>query len=446
MTTPEPEVPAPPSRVIVRTALRNFVILSVTTLVVLGVGAYLVCARVAEESALRSATARAETLADAVAAPLVDAGVLAGDDDSLARLGEVMRDNMELGSISHVKLWSQEGRVLWSDETELVGRTFELEAEDAVLFRTQRTTAALSSLDKEENAAEQADDELLEVYSGTRTPDGTPLLFEAYYSTREMRAQERDVLATILPVALGGLLLFQGAVLPLALSLARRVERGELQRSRLLRQTVLTTHRERLRIARDLHDGVVQDLAGLRYALPLVAAHLPDGPEASSARETLEQSREILRRDVEALRSLLVDIHPPGLAGAAFRDAVDDLAERTRRAGPEVEVAMPERPEWSIEVARVCFRVVQEALRNVVTHAAARHAWVEVVREDQVVRVTVADDGRGLPGNPVAEGHLGLRLLGDHLDDLGGSLSLGPRPGGGTLLLARVPVDLPGTV
>ncbi|MGG5260460.1 sensor histidine kinase [Phycicoccus avicenniae] len=457
MSTSDALTPTPPSRVIVRTALRHFVILSVITLVVLGAGAYLVCRRVAQDAALMGAMVRAETLADSVAAPLVDSEIRDAEPASLARLDAVMRHNMETGSIAHVKLWSDQGRLLWSDEAALIGRTFELDPEDVELFTTQRTTAELSPLDKPENVAEQADEELLEVYSGTEDADGVPLLFEAYYSTAAMREQERRIMLAILPVALGGLLLFQAAILPLALSLARRVERGEQQRSRLLRQTVLTTHRERLRIARDLHDGVVQDLAGLRYALPLVATHLPDGPEAASARDTLEQSREILGRDVEALRSLLVDIHPPGLAGAAFRDAVEDLAERTRRAGPEVDVSMPGQPEWSIEVARVCYRVIQEALRNVATHSGAAHAWVEVVRDGPVVRAIVSDDGRGLPeasaeegvdalpARPPAEGHVGLRLLRDHLEDLGGSLEVGPRPGGGTLLEARVPVDLLGS-
>lgn len=449
MTTPDPPVPGAPSGVIVRTAMRHFVILSVATLVVLAAGAYLVCARVAEDSALRGARIRAETLADAVAAPLVDARVVAGDPVSVARLGDVMRHNMSTGSIAHIKLWGRDGRVLWSDESPLIGRTFELEEKDAALFASQSTTAEISTLDLEENATERSEGELLEVYTGTRTPEGTPLLFEAYYSTGEMRAQERQILLAILPVALGGLLLFQAAILPLALSLARRVERGELQRSRLLRQSVLTTHRERLRIARDLHDGVVQDLAGLRYALPVVAAHLPDDPAAAAARDTLEQSREILRRDVEALRSLLVDIHPPGLAGAAFRDAVEDLAERTRRAGPTVEIRMPEHPDWSVDVARVGYRVIQEALRNVVSHADAHHVRVEVVRDHPVLVVSVADDGRGLaPAVTVdgpAEGHVGLPLLRDHLEDLGGSLTIGPGAGGGTVLVARVPLDLLGS-
>ncbi|MBM6398922.1 sensor histidine kinase [Phycicoccus sonneratiae] len=444
MSAAEPGTTASRSnRVIVRTAVRRFVVLSVVTLLVLAVGALLVCRRIAQDSALAEARLRGATLAGTVAAPLVDERVREQDPEAMASLGAVLLRSMEVGSISHVKLWTPEGRILWSDETELIGRTFDLEPVVDGLVGSTRTVAELSSLDKAENASERSEKELLEVYAGARDADGKDLVFEAYYSTGEMRAREHEILTAILPVALGGLLLFQVAVMPLAISLARRVERGELQRIRLLRQTVLTTHRERLRIARDLHDGVVQDLAGLRYALPVVAAHVSDAPEAAPARDTLEQAREILGRDVEALRSLLVDIHPPGLEGTAFRDAVEDLAERTRRAGPEVYVTMPDRSAWSIDVARVCYRVVQEALRNVATHAQAQNAWVDVAGVERQVRVSVADDGRGMPPGDPDDGHVGLRLLADHLEDLGGSLEVARRPGGGTLLTALVPADLP---
>lgn len=443
MTAPDGGTAPRPSRAVVRTAVQRFVVLSVVTLLVLGAGAVWVCHRIAQDSALAEAQLRGATLAGTVAAPLVDERVREQDPEAMASLGAVLRRSMAVGSIRHVKLWTPEGRILWSDETPLIGRTYDLEPTVDGLVGTRRTVAELSRLDKAENVSERAERELLEVYAGAQDADGKDLVFEAYYSTGEMRAREQEILRAILPVALGGLLLFQVAVMPLAISLARRVERGELQRIRLLRQTVLTTHRERLRIARDLHDGVVQDLAGLRYALPVVAAHVSDAPEAAGARDTLEQAREILGRDVEALRSLLVDIHPPGLEGTAFRDAVEDLAERTRRAGPEVWLDMPERAEWSVDVARVCYRVVQEALRNVATHAHAANAWVDVTTVDRQVRVTVADDGRGIPEGVAQDGHVGLRLLSSHLEDLGGSLEVAPRPGGGTLLRALVPADLP---
>ncbi|MGL5865854.1 MAG: sensor histidine kinase [Dermatophilaceae bacterium] len=439
MATSEEVAPPGQNGVIVRRAIRRFVALSVATLVILGVGTTLVCRQIASTAALTEATARGAALARTVAAPLVDERVREQDAAAIARFDTVLRRSMKVGSVSHVRLWTPEGRVLWSDEPHLVGRSYDLDPGTADLLDRQGTVAELSALDH--TGTGRAD--LLQVNAGTRDADGMPLLFQVYFTTDEMRARERAVLGAVLPIALGGLLLFQVAVMPLTLALARRVEHQERQRLRLLRQTVLTTHRERLRIARDLHDGVVQDLAGLRYALPMIAAQLPDTAQAQTARVLVDQAGVILARDVESLRSLLVDIHPPSLHGAALRDALEDVADRTRRAGPEVSIDMPEHPDWSVDVARVLYRIVQEALRNVVAHAGAAHAWVVLVSAGDAVRVSVADDGCGLPPT-VPPGHVGLRLLGDHLDDLGGALDLGRRTGGGTVLTAHVPVDLLG--
>ncbi|HMM96888.1 ATP-binding protein [Phycicoccus sp.] len=437
--------PPPPVRTgVVGTAVRRFVALSAVALVVLGVGAVVVTSRIAEESALHEARLRGSTIANAVAAPLVDSAVRAGDPDALGHVDEVLRARMADASLAHVKLWTSDERVLWSDEEGITGRHFDLGPDELALFGTRDVVADLSDLEKEENVQERPEGELLEVYAGTFDADGAPLVVEAYLSTAEMRSNQWGILGQLLPVTLGVLLLYMLVMVPLAVGLARRVERGEQHRARLLRHSLRATDRERLRIARDLHDGVVQDLAGLRYAMPVVAAHLPDTPEAAPARATVGEASTILARDVEALRSLLVDIHPPTLSGRGLHDAAEDLAERARRAGTAVTVEVPTDATWSTDVARVAYRVLQEGLRNVLAHAEAPTARVAVRHEDDTVHVTVEDDGRGMvEGRPAEEGHVGLTLLRDHLADLGGHLEVGDRDGGGTRLSARIPATWP---
>ncbi|HET7822348.1 MAG TPA: ATP-binding protein, partial [Ornithinibacter sp.] len=264
-----------------------------------------------------------------------------------------------------------------------------------------------------------------------------------YLPTVQMRTQQRTILWALLTLAVGVLVVYQLAVVPLAVSLARRVERGQEQHAQLLRRSLLATHRERLRIAHDLHDGVVQDLAGLTYAMPLVAEQLPSTPEASLARQTVADATVMLAHDVDALRSLLVDVHPPDLAGPGLAEAAHDLAARAESSGTTVGVDVPEAPDWSLGSSRLVYRILQEGLRNVVAHSGASRATISARREGVEVRVEVSDDGRGIPSTPQAQrGHLGLQLLREHLEDFGGRLTLVSGHAGGTTLVAALPADI----
>ncbi len=441
MTRAEREPRDGPS--VTRTALRRFVALSLVTLLGLTVGAVVVGHRIAEDWAIDDARLRDATVASAVAGPLVDDRVRAGEPVALARLDSILRDTMAHGSIEHVKLWTEEGLVLWSDEEAVRGRRFELEDKVRALFRTQGVTAEVSTLDKAENTAERDEGELLEAYAGVIDGSGRPLVVEVSLSTAQMRAEQRTILVALLSLAAGVLIAYQLAILPLAVGLARRVERGQERHAQLLRRSLLATHRERLRIAHDLHDGVVQDLAGLAYAMPLVAEQLPSTPEASLARQTVADASVMLAHDVEALRSLLVDIHPPDLEGSGLAAAVRELAARVELSGTTVHLDVPESPDWSLGTSRLVYRTIQEGLRNVVTHSGASRVAVHVRRQGADVHVEVSDDGRGVDeGAEPQPGHLGLQLLRENLEDFGGGLTLRTADAGGTTLAAVIPADV----
>ncbi|MCW2806089.1 MAG: two-component sensor histidine kinase [Marmoricola sp.] len=427
----------------IRSAVRRFALWSVLVLLVLTGACILIGGRIAQESALQAAQMHGVTVANSVAAPHVDEAVRAGDPAALQRLGQVMQPQLDNGSLTHVKLWSRDGRVLWSDEKALVGRTFSLSPEVDELFRTQKATAELSDLTKAENVEDRSHGELLEVYVGTVDANSNALVFEAYLSTERMRNDQQRTVLDILPVAVGGLLLFQLTVLPLALSLARRVQHGEAERVRIMRQAQLLSAQESRRIALDLHDGVIQDLAGLSYAMPAVMAQLPTTEEAAGAREAVRRSTEILRRDVASLRSMMVDIYPPDLHGSGFAPAVEDLAHQVRAQGLDVEVRVREGYNEPLDASRLAYRLVREGLRNVVKHARASRASVSVDRKGRLVHVEVRDNGVGISDRwDAGKGHLGLVLLRDTLHDFGGGLSVRAIPGGGTVLEAVFPADL----
>ncbi|MFL6151304.1 MAG: sensor histidine kinase, partial [Ornithinibacter sp.] len=383
--------------------------LSVATLLLLTVGAVVVGERIAKQWAIDDARLRGAAVANVIAGSLVDAKVRAGNHAAIGRLGTVLRDAMAHGGIEHVKLWTPEGSVLWSDEDTVVGKHYPLDPSVQRLFGTDGVTAELSPLNRAEDVAERGEGELLEVYAGTADAAGAPLVVEAYLTTQQLRAQQRTLLVTLLALAVGMLILYFLVVVPLAVGLARRVERGQEHYAQVLRRSLLATHRERLRIAHDLHDGVVQDLAGLRYAMPLVANQLPPTPNASLARDTVADAYAMLGRDIEALRSLIVDIHPPDLEGPGLAEAAQDLTTRVESVGTTVDVDVPTEPDWSVGTSRLAYRVLQEGLRNVVTHSGASRATITVRREGDEVHVEVSDDGRGLEGGAEPEpGHVGL--------------------------------------
>jgi signal transduction histidine kinase len=426
----------------VRQAVTRFAVSTLVLLLVLMVATLLLAQRIAKEEALRDARARAYAIGNLMAAPLVNSKVRSHAPGSGDELTAVMRNRMSDGSVTHVKLWTQDGEVLWSDEKELIGRRFPLTSDVKKLFGTKEATAEVSNLTKAENVGEQAHGELIEVYAGAPDADRKPMVFEAYFSSESMRQDQQAIFMGYLPIILAALVLFQIAVLPLALSLARRVERGLAERSSWMRHALLASDLERRRIAQDLHDGVIQDLAGLSYAMPTLEAEFAGDAAGLKARETSHRVSQILSRDVAALRSMITDIYPPDLDGPGFATAVQDLAHSAAERGVPVQVDLAADLSLSEDTARLVYRVVREGLRNITKHAQATAAQVEIRRESELVVVSVSDNGRGVKDTQVAEGHLGLRLLEDTVNDLGGQMTLRSSPSGGSVLEASFPVGL----
>jgi signal transduction histidine kinase len=283
-----------------------------------------------------------------------------------------------------------------------------------------------------------------EIYLGFLDRTGKPLLLETYVPVAQVEAESRAQVRTLLPLTLGGPALMLVILLPLALSMARRVDDAGAERASLLRHAVAASALERRRIAGDLHDGVVQDLAGIGYALPVIRQSLPDGAEADDARQKLDRVNEIVKGDVAALRSVITDIYPPDLHEGGLVPASQLLFSEVRYAGIEVDVHIdPEVSDQSlpIDAAVLGYRVLRETLRNVVRHSGAARAGVSLRTDDGDLVIVVEDDGVGFdPTLGAPEGHFGLRLLGDTISDLGGGLAVDSPPDGGARVVARFPI------
>ena len=430
-----------PSGAVVRTALRRFVTSSVVAVLLLAAVSVYAAGRLAHAEALRDGTSQAQGLAGFVAGQVTPA-LRRGDAGAAEQLGAIIEPQLRDGDLRHVKVWSSEGTVLWSDEDSIVGRTFTLGPDVQDLLGTTDAVAEVSDVDKAENVAERAAGQLLEVYVGARDSAGEDVLVEAYLSTGKLDDNRMALLTGIVPLMVGGLLLFQLAVFPLALALARRIERGEQERSRLTRHALLASDLERRRIAQDLHDGVIQDLAGLAYALPLIEGDRGEGEDRHRRRRlTLERAHQVLLESVASLRRLITDSYPPDLESEGLSNALGDLASAAESDALTVTIDVSANGALSGGSARLAYRVIREGLRNVTRHAQADHAMIRVLHDGGEVVVQVEDDGVGLPSGGAPEGHLGLRLLVDTIHDVGGTVRTTPAPAGGTLLEARFPVD-----
>ncbi len=312
-------LPAPPS---VSAAVAQFMLGSIAAITVIMVGGFFALRSVAITEATHDTTERVRAEARLVEVAGLDDGILRSDPRTIQRLDDLVRTRVLSDSIVRVKIWKEDGTILYSDE-------------HAEMYQRFSSIGA----------------------SGTR------------------------ILRTLVPPLIAGmvvLLLFQ---VPLAWTLARRLQRGSAEREGLLANAI-----------------------------------------AASTHE-----RQPLRQGVRELRTLLLEIHPPNLEAAGLRVALSDLLSPLEAQGisttldVDTETGKREGDRPTNQAARdaLVYRVAREAIRN-----AERHA--------KPLSVTVA---RG------EEGHVGLTLLTDVVAQANGALTVRSTPGTGTTLTLELPAS-----
>jgi two-component system, NarL family, sensor kinase len=312
---------------------------------------------------------------------------------------------------------------------------------ETAALRQQGSDSEVSDLSRPENRFETPFGKLLEVYVGVKSTTGQPLLFETYYKYDAVTEAGEAAWRRFAPPSLGALLVLELVQIPFAWGLARRIRRQQAEREGLLRHAVEASDAERRRIAGELHDGVVQELTGMTYALD--AARLGQ-PDEAHRTELITNTATRLRASIGALRSLLVDIYPPNLAEEGLASALADLTDTMTRHGIDVHLDTDGTERLPADAAALLFRTAQEAVRNVIAHSGARAASIRVVYGDDTATLVIDDDGRGFDDLELDEsstnGHVGLRSIGDLLARSGGGLSVRAAPGQGTRVEAEVPV------
>jgi signal transduction histidine kinase len=292
----------------------------------------------------------------------------------------------------------------------------------------------VSDLARPENRFERRYGKLLEVYLPIRDRNGRPLLFEAYQRYSSVAASGRHLWLAFAPAIAGVLILLWLVQMPLAFRMARRIRRGQEEREALLRRAIEASDVERRRVARDLHDGAVQSLAGVSYALS-AAAERTNGEAA----DTMHEAAADTRRTIRELRTLLVDIYPPDLHRTGLGQALRDLVAPLPRRGISTNVDVDDGQSLPPEVEAFLFRCAQEAIRNVVAHSHASHVDVRLALNGGA-ELTIADDGRGFDVVEAPDGHFGLRLLRDLARDAGARVDVESAPARGTMVRVEAPL------
>jgi signal transduction histidine kinase len=201
---------------------------------------------------------------------------------------------------------------------------------------------------------------------------------------------------------------------------------------------------ERRRISLELHDETGQSVTALRLSLALIQAELP--AEMAELRQKVDEAIEMADSAMERLRTLAHNLHPPALERVGLDQTLRDYCQRVaRQSGLCVEYrgadfdAIPRHCQISI------YRIVQEALTNVVKHARADNVWVEINRDAETISLDVRDDGCGftLPAGRFTTANTGLGLVGiqERIEAIGGTLQVITAAGHGTQITASVPLE-----
>ena len=411
-----------------------------------GAGTFVVVSRDAEDQAIGHAKDITQVEAVGIVEPALSDSLLTRDPAAIAALDSIVRQRILSSDVVRVKLWTADGTVIYSDEPRLIGQHFTLGSGELASLHNGAADAGVSDLTDAENQYERSFGKLLQVYLRVHTPGGVPLLFETYQRYQAITQYQQSVWSSFLPVLIVGLAILFVVQIPLAVGMARRLRASLAERQALLERAINASEQERRRIARDLHDGVVQRLAAVTFSLSALARRLTSGGASSAPASNVpdvEHAAGETRAAMRDLRTLIVEIAPPNLHAEGIDNALRDLLEPLAGSGVAISLDAPRDTALPATTTTLLFRVAQEALRNAGKHAGAAHVEVRLHNRGDHVRLEIADDGRGFSSDDLdsrrRDGHVGLSLLRDLVADAGGTLRVDSEPGRGTQVAVEVP-------
>jgi two-component system NarL family sensor kinase len=218
--------------------------------------------------------------------------------------------------------------------------------------------------------------------------------------------------------------------------------RGEGTSGRSIMQEL---ERERSRIARELHAGAGQPLAGMKLNLEMLDGFLGDLPAAGQL--ALGRLQVLTEQALQQVRAVSHNLHPPEWQGLKTEDALRRLVQQSGLAGRlAIDLDMqplPEEPAQPVKVA--IYRCAQECLSNVARHSGATRLAISLRPDGRMIELRMQDNGRGFPEGQLAGTGIGLTALREHAEALDGTCVISgaevPGGGGGVIIVVRLPLD-----
>ncbi len=371
------------------------------------------------------------------------------------------------------KIWSPDGTVLYSQESEQVGEQYPIEAGLEVALRGEVYTE-MSSLGREEHEFErEIASELIETYAPVRAfnSDEVIAVSEFYQSADELRADIRAAQVNswlvVASVMLTVYLLLAGIVRRASktiekqqLALQRNVDQlnvllsqnSELHERSQRAAAHSTDLNERYlrRISADLHDGPAQDLSlALLQMDALETAQKAGAPASEGANGDQPAEIEVVRGSVQTaldeLRNISAGLRMPHLRETSTEETVRRaVRDYEQKSGCSVALSFGDLPAQAPMATKIAlYRVIKEALNNSYFHAGGKEQAVSVSAADGQLLVEIEDRGPGFdPAGATSDDHLGLISMAERVEMLGGQFSLDSVIGRGTIIKAVLPLVL----
>jgi two-component system, NarL family, sensor kinase len=421
-------------RSVVRHAILRFLAAGLVVLLVVAVPVTEWVRRVSHDIVVQDALDLTQRLADYAVTPGIIDDLRAGDPAALSKVKAGLAPWVTDETILRVKIWSPEGKVLYSDVSELIGKTFELEPWHKDLLAGGPPTVSVGVQAEEENIYEAGTGELVEVYVASHANERMPVLVEVYFDDEVLLGPQHHILLGMIPVLLIAMAVLQGAQLIPGIRLARQVQARQRERQAILQHAIEAGERERVRLAGALHDDILQDLAGLAYTLePVGSAVAGPGPGPDPGT--------VLRHSIVKLRAVTSDLYSSPLNEDSLPSALGILVERSRNQGIATDLHVDPDPGLDAAQATACHRIAREAMANIAKHARASTVHLALVRRGGEVTLSISDDGESFDTSaPAVPGHLGLRMMADVAESAGARLRMRSAPGHGTEITVVFPV------